>query len=117
ALQTVAFAFEERLEVRAADLLLALDEEFEVHREAAVAELEEPAQRLEVVEHLALVVHRAAREELTVADRRLEGWAHPFVERAHRLHVVMAVHHDRGRPRRMEPLAVYRRVSGCFEHL
>ena len=59
---------DEVVEVRAADFLLALDDELHVHRQAAVL-LHVRLDRLEVHEDLALVVGRAARVDLAVADR------------------------------------------------
>ena len=62
----LAMLGEQRLEVGAAHLFLALDQQLQVHRQRAVAREQRP-DRLEVVEDLALVVDRATGEELTVA--------------------------------------------------
>ena len=62
--------------------------------------------RLEVHEHLALVVGRAARVDLAVADGRLERRRLPEVQRVDRLHVVMPVEQDGRRACGAQPVAV-----------
>jgi hypothetical protein len=62
--------------------------------------------RLEVHEHLPLVVGRPARVDLAVADGRLEGRRLPQLERIDRLHVVVAVEEDGRRTLGAEPLGV-----------
>ena len=69
--QIVLVRADEVVEMLAADFLLALEHELHVHRQAAVL-LQVRLDRLEVHEHLALVVGRAARVDLAVADGRLE---------------------------------------------
>ena len=101
---------DEVVEVDAADLLLALDEELDVERQAAVL-LQMGLDRLDVHEHLALVVGGAARVDLAVADGRLERRAGPEVHGIDRLHVVVAVEQDRRLAGRVEPVAVDDRDS------
>ena len=67
---------DELVEMHAADFLFAFDEEPDVQRQAAGL-LQEGLDRLDVHEHLALVVGRAARVDLAVTDRRLERRAGP----------------------------------------
>ncbi len=67
---------DEVVEVRGADFLLALEDDLHVHRQPAVL-LQVRLDRLEVHEDLALVVGRAARVELAVANRRLERRGFP----------------------------------------
>ena len=101
---------DEVVEVDAADLLFAFEDDLHVHRQAAVL-LEMRLDRLEVHEHLALVVGRAARVDLAVADRRLERRRLPQLERIDRLHVVVAVEEDRRRAWRAQPVAVDDRIA------
>ena len=101
---------DELVEVHAADFLLALDEELDVHRQAARL-LHVRLDRLDVHEHLALVVGGAARVDLAVAHRRLERRAGPQIHRIDRLHVVVAVEQNRRLARGVQPLAVDNRVA------
>jgi hypothetical protein len=102
---------DERLEVLAPHLLLALGEHDHVHRQRA-----RPSQvrleRLHVQEELPLVVHRAARVDAPVAHGGLERGRVPQLERLGRLHVVVAVDEQRRRARRPAPLAEHDRVPG-----
>ena len=91
--------------LRGADFLFAFEDDLDVDRQPAVL-LQVRLDRLEVHEHLALVVGRAARVDLAVADRRLERRRLPQVERIDRLHVVVAVEQDRRRALGAEPVAV-----------
>ena len=108
--QVVLVGADEVVEMLAADFLFALDHELHVHGQAAVL-FHVRFDRLEVHEHLALVVGRAARVDLAVADRRLEGRRLPQVERIDRLHVVVPVKQNRRRLRRAEPVAVDDRIA------
>ena len=85
---------QERLQVGAADFLLALDQHGDVGGDAAGGLLP-GAQRLDEHHRLALVVHRAARDEAlavrAIDQLRLERRAVPEIQRIDRLHVVMAV--------------------------
>ena len=82
----------------------------DVHRQAAVL-LQMRLDGLEVHEDLALVVGGAARVDLAVADRRLEGRRLPQLDRIDGLDVVVAVEEDRRRPLRCQPVAVHDRVA------
>ena len=101
---------EQLLEVRATDLLLAFDEHLEVDGQATVA-CEQPPHRLELVEHLALVVDGAAGEALTVDDDGLEGRVVPLVLGVDRLNVVVSVDEHR-RSVGVPPRATRRRPPG-----
>ena len=101
---------DEVVEVHAADFFFALDEELDVERQAAGL-LQVRLDRLDVHEHLALVVGGAARVDLAVAHRRLERRAGPQIDRIDRLHVVVAVEEDRRLARRVQPVAVDDRIA------
>ena len=73
--------------------------------------------RLDVHEHLALVVGGAAGVDLAVADGGLEGRAGPQVHRIDRLHVVVAVEEDRRLARRVQPVAVDHGVARRLNQL
>src|SRR5438477_909349 len=108
-LQQLRARGEERLEVAAADLLLAFEEELDVEREGAACR-EEGLRDLDGDDHRSLVVGYPAPVETPVAQLRAERIAQPALEGIGRLHVVMAVDEDRRRFRRAEPLAVDDRV-------
>ena len=105
---------DEIVEVFAPDLLFAFENDLDVHRQAAVL-LQVRLDRLEVHEHLALVVGGAARVDLAVADGRLERRRLPQVQGIDRLHVVVAVEQDGRRPGRPQPVAVDDRIAGRLE--
>ena len=67
--------------------------------------------RLEVHEHLALVVGGAARVDLAIAHGRLEGRRLPEIDGIHGLHVVVPVEQNGRRARRMQPVAVDDRIA------
>ncbi len=107
---------QEGLEALAPALLLALDDRPQVDRQGAV-HLQVRLDRADMHVELALVVHRAAREELAVAHHRLERRCGPKLERLGRLDVVMPVE-DRGRTAgSAQPLRVHHRVAGGRDHL
>ena len=83
-----------RLEVGPADLLLALDQELDVHRQRA-GRLEPGLGGLQVGEHLPLVVGGPPGVEVAVADGRLERRREPGLQRLGGLDVVVAVDQDR----------------------
>ena len=97
AFSSLLVGLDEVVQVGAADFFFAFEDQLDVHRQAAVL-LQVRFDGLEVHEHLALVVGRAARVDLAVADRRLERRRLPQVERIDRLHVVVAVE-ENGRRR------------------
>ena len=107
ALQQLAVRFEERREVRAADLLLAFEQEGQVHRQLAFF-LQRLFHAEDVGQHLALVVGRAAGPDLAVADLRFEGRGGPEGEGIDRLDVVVAVNQHR--------LAVGAVLVACDHH-
>ena len=106
---------DERLEVRAADLLLALEDDADVDRQRPGLP-EVRLERLDVHEQLPLVVGGAAREQLVVAHRRLERRRRPQLERVDRLHVVVPVEEHRRRAGRVQPVAVDDRVARRVDH-
>ena len=98
AAQLLAVRGEKLLEMRAADFLLALDEDDEIHGQPAGF-----AQRLadahDVGKDLSFVVRRAAGKDDAVFDPRLEGRRVPQLQRIDRLHVVVPVDHHGAPPR------------------
>jgi hypothetical protein len=108
---------QQRLEVGAADLLLALDDELQVDRQRALA-LQQAPHRLDLVEHLALVVDGAPGARLALDDDRLERRRVPQLERVDRLHVVVAVDEDRRRAGAgVQPVAVHGGGPGRLQDL
>ena len=79
-------------------LLFPFDQEVEVHGGLAAR-----FDRSEETENLALVVGRAAGEEVAVPDGRLERRRGPLVEGIRRLHVVVTVEEQRRRARNLRP--------------
>ena len=108
--QFVLVGLDEVVEIGGTDLFLTLEDDADVHRQAAVL-LQMRLDGLEVHEDLALVVGGAARVDLAVADRGLERRRLPQVERIDRLDVVVAVEQDRRRALRRQPVAVDDRVA------
>ena len=116
AFQLLFALFEEAIEVVAADFFLAFDDKLHVDGELLLR-LEPGFDGLDVGEHLAFVVRRAAGVDLAVADLRLEGGRFPFVERIGRLDVVVAIDECGGRAGCVEPLAVHDRIALRFDEL
>ena len=79
---------------RGAYFLFALDQILQLHRQAA-NRFHPGLGAVDVREHLAFVVRRAAGHDIAVAKRRLEGRRIPFLQRLWWLHVVMAVYQHR----------------------
>ena len=110
AAQPLALAPQQRGKVRRSDLLLTLHDDLEVDAQLAVRR-QRGLETEQVEQHLALVVDRAAGEELVAADRRLERRRLPQLERVDRLYVVVAVDHDGWAVVPDQPFCVHRRVS------
>ena len=109
---------QQRLEVGAADLLLALDDDLHVDRHLAGAvPAEEAADGLEVAEDLALVVAGAPAEQPAGPQGGLEGRGGPLVQRVDGLDVVVAVDQRRRGAVGVEPVAVDGRVPLCGQDL
>ena len=62
-------------------------------------------------EELPFVVGRAARVNISVANRRLERRRDPFIQRIGRLNVVMAVEQQSGFAGRLQPIGVHQRMA------
>ena len=103
----------ELVQVRAADLLLTLENKLDVHRQSARL-LHDCLDRLEVHEDLALVVCSATGVNLAFPDRRLKRRRLPEVEWIDRLHVVVPVKENSRRARCAKPVAIDHRVAGCL---
>ncbi len=101
----------EVVEVDAADFLFALDEEPDIDGQAARL-LDVRLDRLDVHEHLALVVRRPARVDFAVANRGFKGGRGPEFEGVDRLNVVVPVIQDRRLAWRAKPVAVHHRMTG-----
>ncbi len=93
--QAVAVGVEEWREIRAADFLLALDEQDQVHRQVALF-LQRVLDAEDVGEDLPFVIAGAPRGDDAVFDAGVERRPMPEIKRIDRLHVVMAVDQDRG---------------------
>ncbi len=89
-LQQVRIVAHEAGDMRAPDLLLALEQQDDVAGQFAV-HLEMGFDRQDLGEVLALVVADAARIKPPVADCRLEGRRDPLLDRVGRLYVVVSV--------------------------
>ena len=104
------------------NLLLALHDHAHVHRQPSAASRKQRFQGLHMHPHLSLVVHRAARVEVAIALRRLEGRRLPLVQRLRRLHVVVPIqqHRRRGPPvhrgRGMKIVCIHQRMSLAFRN-
>src|SRR5262249_60940949 len=92
--QQPGVAADDLVEVRTADLLLALDDPADADRRLAGG-VAQRADHRQAHRELALVVGRAAREQLAVAQRRLERRRVPPLDRVDRLDVVVVVEEDR----------------------
>jgi hypothetical protein len=101
---------------RAADLLLSLEETFDVERQAARC-LEQRLQRQDRGEHVALVVAGAARIDAAIFDHRLERRAVPQFHRIDRLRVEVAVDHNRRLARRVQPVGIDNRMAAGLHDL
>ncbi len=97
-------------QVRAADLLFALEQELDVEREPALLRAERLQRLRHDVDRPLVIGAAAAADDLTV-DCQLERGSEPLAERAGRLHVVVTVHQDGRRARRPEPLAAHHRMA------
>ena len=112
---------EEILQVVTADFLFPFDDELQVDR--LLARLHHGLQRLDVHEHLALVItgtpgkNGPFRMQLRLADDRLECRRGPQVERVRRLHIVVAIDQDRGEGGVDHALAINHRISRGAHHV
>src|SRR6185437_6910674 len=108
--QTLVVA-NERVEARAADLLLALEHALDVDGQRAHRGKERFG-NLDRQEHRALVVGDAARVDAAVAQCRRKGRALPLLQRIGRLDIIMSIYQNRHLARGAEPFAVDDRVAG-----
>ena len=92
ALQFFPVLLEERLQIGAADLLFAFNEENQVHRQIAVRGhrfLKAP----QVAHELAFVVRGTTAVNAAIAEGGLKGRGLPFIQRLGRLHIVVRIDH------------------------
>ena len=94
-LQQLGVTLDDRVEVRARNLLLALDDPADRHRQRAPV-LAQGTDRRKADADLGLVVGRAARVEPAVTQRRFERRRLPELDRVDRLHVVVVVEEESG---------------------
>src|SRR3954467_3384222 len=94
---------DELLEIFAPDFFFALGEDDDVHRELS-ARREVRLDRLDVQIELAFVVDGAARQNFSVANRRVERRRLPELERFGGLHVVVTINEQRRLARCTAPL-------------
>ena len=93
--QSIPVGLEEWEQVRRSDLLLPLDQNDHVHRQAPALR-KEKLERLQVEEDLTLVVGSSPGMNSPGAKRGLEWRGSPQVERLSRLHVVVPIHQQGG---------------------
>ena len=105
---------DEVVEVGGPDFLLAFEDDLHVDRELPGL-LQVRLDGLEVHEDLALVVGRAARVDLAVANGGFKRRRLPQLERVDRLHVVVAVEEDGRRALGAQPVAIDDRVAWCLD--
>jgi len=84
-----------RFDRLASYFLFALEEDAHIEWQRAVG-CQQRFQCLNLGHHLAFVVDRAARVDVAIALRGLEGRRKPLVERVGRLHIVVAVNEHGG---------------------
>ena len=108
--QFIGVVTQVRFEVRAADLLLAFQQEFHVHGQFALREQQFHALHVRV--GLSLVVGAAARVDAPVADGGLEGRRDPLFQGRLGLHVVVAVDQHGGFAGGVQALGVHDGVPG-----
>ena len=109
-----AIALDRGVEVGRTDLLLALDDDFQVDRQPS-ARAHVCGDRGQVHDDLSFVVDGAAPEDLAVAHAAYERRSLPQIDRVDRLHVVVTVDEYRRFSGRTEPLAVRERISARLE--
>ncbi len=109
--QAMGVRLEELLDALAADFLLALHDDPDVHGEPSAASLHQRLEGLHVHEDLPLVVRRAPRVDILVTDMGLEGRCLPLVNRIDGLYVVVAVAQNRRLAFGVKPVGVDHRVA------
>ena len=103
-------------QVRAPDLLLALEEELHVQRQSALL-LEEGLRDLEHEVDGPLVVAAAAAAHDVAVDGELERWGRPLGEVSGGLHVVVAIDQDRRGLGPTEPVGAHHGVALGGHHV
>jgi hypothetical protein len=116
--QALPLGVEQHLEVGAPDLLFAFDQHLDIDGHGSRPMTAEQApDRLEVAEHLSLVVTGPPAEHPAGPHGGLERRRVPLVERVDRLDVVVAVDQGGDRAVGVEPVAVHRRLPGGGQDL
>ena len=108
--------FDERLEVWAADLLFALDQDFQVDGQLTSVP-EHNLERFDVRIHLPFVIGAAPCDDLAIAHNRGKWVSSPLADWVNGLHVVMPVQQHRRRTHRLELFGVNHRMPGRLEDL
>src|SRR5438552_9216479 len=89
-LQFLRVLVNETWEVWTPDLLFALDNELEIERNIAGI-FEIALSRFDERDNIVLAICRASRDNLPPAQLRIEGSRDPFLERLHRLYIVVSI--------------------------
>ena len=96
-------------QAHAADFFFAFDHHFQIDGQIARC-FHDRVQRADVDVHLALVIGRAAAEQISAANGGFEGRRSPQIQRLGRLHIVVAVEQDRRLAGRVQRFAVHQRM-------
>src|SRR5207245_97249 len=89
-LQLLCVLVNETRQVWTPDLLFALDYELEIERNIAGA-FQIALSRFDERDNIVLAVCRAPRDNLPPIQLRIEGSGDPFLQRLHRLHLIVAI--------------------------
>src|SRR5947208_10250322 len=97
-LQLLRVLVNETRQVWTPDLLFALDNELEIERNIA-GTFEVALSRFDERDNIVLAICRASRDNLPPAQLRVERSRDPFLERLHRLDLIVAIDEERLRAR------------------
>src|SRR5256712_12261617 len=109
-LQLLRVLVNETRQVWTPDLLFALDNEFEIERNIA-GTFEIALSRLDERDNIVLAICRAPRDNLPPTQLRIEGSRDPFLERLHRLDIIMAIDEKSLRARLRSGLSIHDWIS------
>ena len=108
--KSLPIAGDKRHQISAADLLLSLENEFDIDGQAASGP-QIGLHGLHMRQHLPLVVAYAPPKKVFSADGRIERRRAPLVDRVGRLDVVMSVDEQRRPVGGSPPFAIYDRMA------
>src|SRR6266567_4317734 len=109
-LQLLRVLVNETREVWTTDLLFALDNELEIERNIA-GTFEIALSRLDERDNIVLAIRRASRDNLPPSQLRVEGSRDPFLERLHRLDIIVAIDEKSLRARLRSGLSIHDWIS------